>query len=166
MKLFERIEQWLIWLSRLGKLGVYLPGRLIAPLIMIPILFIGRFIGTFSCDVFYLLVIGLMVLAAISVSVAVRTLPLERAHEIVFPRLLGMGIAFFYVPLTTTMIAWGFGIYTVLLLIMPRIMRGCCTTDGESECSLLGGPLGLFTNEFFAGMITCPVLHILQLAGI
>jgi hypothetical protein len=166
MRLLDRIEQMLIWWSCLGRIGSSFVGRILAPLIMIPLLFAGRFVATFSCDLFYILFIGMVVKGAIGAYLALRSMPLERAHEIVLPRVLGMGIAFFFIPLTMSMILWGFGVYTIILLIAPKLLQRWFAVDGVQDHLPFAGPLGMFTNEVFSGAVTCAVLHIMQLAGV
>lgn len=165
MKLLDSIERALIWFGCLGSLGSNFIGRLVVPLLMLPLLLVGRFVAGFSVDLFYVLFIGMVVKGAIGAYLALRSLPLERSDEIVFPRFLGMGIAFYFVPLTKMLILWGFGIYSVLLLIAPRLLQRWFAAEGSQDHPS-SGPFGMFTSEIFAGALTCLVLHFMQLAGV
>ncbi len=160
MRIFEWLEEWLVWGARLGALGEKWWGRLVAPLIAVPIVLAGRFIYTFSVDLFYIVLFLFILNFVIAVHLAFSDLPIERHKEIVLPSIAGMMLGFFYAPPSFEMVFWGFLIFTGLSQLVPRFLR--TYREEEFKLSLFTGVTGLFVDDFVVGFFTCVLLHLLN----
>jgi hypothetical protein len=166
VSIFERFEGWLVWVSGLGSLGSSFFGRLASPLVMVPVVFTGRFFSSISVDLFYVLFMFMILFFVLSVHIALGAFPLERTREIILPRLLGMGITFFLIPMTFTLIFWAYLVYSILLYFIPKLFSRFRMGDSENELVIFSGLSGAFIHEVSAGLISGVVLYIIRFIGV
>ncbi|MFC1854633.1 hypothetical protein ACFLY6_02090 [Candidatus Dependentiae bacterium] len=161
MRIFEWLEEWFVWGARLGTLGERWWGRVVTPLVAIPIILLGRLIYPLSVDVFYVLLFVLLANFFIATNLALGDLPIERYNEIVLPSVAGMMLGFFYIPHSFEMIFWGYITFSGLLYVVPRFLRRY--REEEPRLEIFTGITGAFVDEAVSGVFTCILLHMLKI---
>jgi hypothetical protein len=122
MKSFFNPESLALNISTLGPVGKNPLGRLLTPLLAVPLVFLSRQIYFYSKDMFYVPLIIAIVGIIWVVNFAFENTPLERTDQIVLPLIPGMAEALLHLPLSPRIIMSSFVIFWIINLGFDRLI--------------------------------------------
>ncbi len=122
MNNFFNIENFILNFATLGPLGKSHIGRLLAPLLAIPLVFLGRQAYFISKDLFYIPLIIFIVVILSAVSFAFENLPLEKTDQIILPLIPGMAESMLHLPLAPKVIIICFLLFSVINIALERLI--------------------------------------------
>lgn len=94
-----KIESLLFELSHFWNLGLKKSGRVMAPLIAIPFVILGRLIYSLSSDIFYLSFFSFAAFLVLVTFVGYNSMPVEKRNQVVSCKVLGMTVGMAFVPI-------------------------------------------------------------------
>lgn len=117
--------------ATLGPLGRSVFGRFFAPLLAVPVVFLGRYIYATSKDLFYIPMIILIVGIIWVVNFAYENLPLERTDNIILPMIPGMAEALLHLPLLPKIITISFFIFSFVHFSLEKLVERFSDDSGQ-----------------------------------
>jgi len=159
MNIVKNLREYCFDISTLWGLGEWKTGSLLSSLLAFPILLIGKIIYRFLPHVIYWISgIGLF-FSFLIVSLAYGFLTDKDKSTIVLDRIIGMIVAFLYIPLTFKLMIVGFILFHVIKFFTTFLFYKISNRKMES---LFGG-VGTVLGDIVSGLLCNVILQIIRL---
>jgi phosphatidylglycerophosphatase A len=124
-----KIKEWCLKIASLGTIGHLPLGAQIAALLAFPVLIVLGWLCWLSAIAFYPIATFLVVLIVAAVYGALRCECDHHPGVIVINNLLGMLVAFMFIPLTIKFAAIGFLLFYITKYILPFVLKKLCKCE-------------------------------------
>ena len=133
--------------GRLGRLGRV--GGIIASVVAFPLIFSGKFIYEISPQFFWWMVAIFSAISFFVVFLANLYLPEEDSSRIIYDEVIGVLVAFIYVPLAWKIMVFGFILFHIINFLRPFLF---CNFLGRKIENLPLG-IGIFAGDLISGLV-------------
>ncbi len=157
MKFLENIKEHCYKIATLGRIGRWWFGGIIATIFAFPVIVLGKFIYEFSSTFFYWSTGITLIISFLIVWIATKHISTQYSANIVIDKVIGMCVAFFFVPLHWKMILFGFILFNVINFLRPILFR---KSLGDNIEKLPLG-VGIISGDIISGITSNLIMQLI-----
>jgi phosphatidylglycerophosphatase A len=159
MEIWERIKEGFLQLATMGKIGRAPFGGVLASLVALPLIFLGRGVYHVSRDVFYIALMVVVACVIVGLNFVRGSLSIDEHKTIVFNRIVGMAISLAFIPLDLRFVPLALLLFHGLRYFVPPFVERAWGVKLDG----LPGALGLLGADAAAGIVTNVFLRVAML---